>query len=68
MADPGSMTGLSEDEAQEFHKIFMQSATIFIGVAAVAHVLAFAWRPWLLSEDNVAALVDGAKSILPYLA
>jgi light-harvesting complex 1 beta chain len=68
MADPGSMTGLSEDEAQEFHKIFMQSFIMFVGVAALAHLLAFIWRPWLLAEENVAALVDGAKSILPYIA
>jgi light-harvesting complex 1 beta chain len=62
------MTGLSEDEAQEFHKIFMQSFIMFVGVAALAHLLAFIWRPWLLAEENVAALVDGAKSILPYIA
>lgn len=46
MADNGSLSGLSPDEAQEFHKIFMQGFAAFIGVAVVAHVLAWAWKPW----------------------
>ena len=47
MADDKSMTGLSEEEAQEFHQIFMSSFTGFVGVAVFAHVLACLWRPWL---------------------
>jgi light-harvesting complex 1 beta chain len=47
MAEVKSMTGLSEEEAQEFHGIFMQSMQGFLGVAAFAHVLAWLWRPWL---------------------
>jgi light-harvesting complex 1 beta chain len=42
-----SMTGLTEEEAQEFHQIFMSSFTGFVGVATLAHVLAWLWRPWL---------------------
>jgi light-harvesting complex 1 beta chain len=47
MADNKSLTGLTEEEAQEFHQIFMSSFTAFIGVAVFAHVLAWLWRPWL---------------------
>jgi light-harvesting complex 1 beta chain len=47
MADPKSLTGLSEEEAQEFHGIFMSSMTGFFGVVILAHVLAWLWRPWL---------------------
>jgi light-harvesting complex 1 beta chain len=47
MAEAKSVTGLSEEEAQEFHGIFTQSMTGFIGVAAFAHLLAWLWRPWL---------------------
>lgn len=69
MAEPsGSLTGLSEAEAQEFHKIFVQSFLMFTAVAVVAHILAFAWRPWLLAESSVASLVDGVQSLLPYIA
>ncbi len=44
----GSLTGLTESEAQEFHAIFMKSFMIFIGVAVVAHILVWLWRPWLV--------------------
>jgi light-harvesting complex 1 beta chain len=47
MANEKSMTGLSEEEAQEFHQIVMSSFTGFVGVAVLAHVLAWLWRPWL---------------------
>jgi light-harvesting complex 1 beta chain len=42
-----SLTGLTDDEAKEFHGIFSSSATVFFGVVIVAHILAWAWRPWL---------------------
>jgi light-harvesting complex 1 beta chain len=41
------VSGLSDDEAKEFHGIFSSSATVFFGVVIVAHILAWAWRPWL---------------------
>jgi light-harvesting complex 1 beta chain len=47
MAENKSVSGLTEDEAKEFHGIFVQSMTAFIGVAVLAHVLVWAWRPWL---------------------
>jgi light-harvesting complex 1 beta chain len=42
-----SLTGLTDDEAKEFHGIFSSSATVFFGVVIVAHILAWAYRPWL---------------------
>jgi light-harvesting complex 1 beta chain len=49
MADDrrGSLSGLTESEAKEFHGIFMTSFLIFTAIAVVAHVLAWTWRPWL---------------------
>jgi light-harvesting complex 1 beta chain len=44
---PGSTSGLTEDEAKEFHKLFISSFLIFTGVAVVAHFLVWQWRPWL---------------------
>ncbi|WP_295389059.1 light-harvesting antenna LH1, beta subunit [uncultured Thiodictyon sp.] len=41
------LTGLSDDEAKEFHAVFLSSFSGFVGVAVVAHVLAWGWRPWL---------------------
>jgi hypothetical protein len=42
----GSLSGLSEPEAKEFHKIFVTSFVVFTLIAIVAHVLAWMWRPW----------------------
>lgn len=42
----GSLTGLTDVEAKEFNKIFMGSFILFTAVAAVAHVLAWMWKPW----------------------
>lgn len=49
MADnaKGSLSGLTEGEAKEFHDIFIRSFLIFVGIAVVAHILAWMWRPWL---------------------
>jgi light-harvesting complex 1 beta chain len=69
---PGSLTGLSDSEAQEFHKIFMTSFYAFTGVAVVAHILAWLWRPWLPGEEGYSALSDGVSvamtHVLPYVA
>jgi len=42
-----SLSGLTENEAREFHGIFMQSFIGFTVVAVVAHILVWMWRPWL---------------------
>ncbi len=68
----GSLTGLSEAEAQEFHRIFMTSFVVFVIVAVIAHILAWAWRPWLPGEQGYASLADGVTvamtQVLTYLA
>ena len=42
-----SLSGLTEGEAKEFHKIFVLSFIIFVIVACIAHGLAWLWRPWI---------------------
>lgn len=47
MADnPGSLSGWTEQEAQEFHKYFMQGCLYFLGLTVIAHILIWIWRPW----------------------
>jgi len=41
-----SLSGLSEDEAKEFHNIFVISFIAFVVIAVIAHVLVWNWRPW----------------------
>ena len=43
----GSISGLTDDEAQEFHKYWVQGFIGFTAIAVVAHILVWAWRPWL---------------------
>ncbi len=42
-----SLSGLSDDEAKEFHGIFVSSFLAFTAIAVVAHILVWMWRPWL---------------------
>ena len=42
-----SLSGLTENEAKEFHKIFVTSFIAFTAGAVVAHFLVWSWRPWL---------------------
>jgi light-harvesting complex 1 beta chain len=58
-----SLSGLTEPEAKEFHRIFMTSFIVFTVVAIIAHFLAWQWRPWLPGEEGYddAALLDGVR-------
>ena len=55
----GTLTGLTEMEAKEFHKIFMSSFIIFTLIAVAAHVLVWMWRPWLPGPNGYAELQEG---------
>ncbi|MCP1675831.1 light-harvesting complex 1 beta chain [Natronocella acetinitrilica] len=63
-----SLSGLTDDEAKEFHGIFMQSFIIFVAVAVFAHILAWIWRPWLPGKDGYAAVIEGSNSVATTLA
>jgi light-harvesting complex 1 beta chain len=43
----GSLSGLSEQEARDFHGLFVTSFIGFTVIAIVAHVLVWNWRSWL---------------------
>jgi light-harvesting complex 1 beta chain len=47
MSNRTSISGLTDEEAQEFHHYWMQGLVGFTAVAVVAHILVWAWRPWL---------------------
>lgn len=48
MADKSdlSFTGLTDEQAQELHSVYMQGLVLFTIVAVVAHFAVFVWRPW----------------------
>ncbi len=55
MAQGSGMSGLTEDEARGFHKMFMGSFIAFVLVAAVAHFAAWQWRPWIPGMNGYTA-------------
>jgi light-harvesting complex 1 beta chain len=68
----GSLSGLTENEAKEFHRIFMTSFIIFLVIAIVAHFLAWQWRPWLPgSAGYTSSILDDARTLantyIPYV-
>ncbi len=63
----GSLSGLTDQEAKEFHGIFMTSFIIFTVIAIIAHFLVWQWRPWLPGPQGYASLMDGVNYALSYL-
>jgi light-harvesting complex 1 beta chain len=59
----GSLSGLTDSEAREFHGIFITSFIVFTLVAIVAHFLSWQWRPWLPGEGGYAMLIDDVKNM-----
>jgi light-harvesting complex 1 beta chain len=45
MADT-SLSGLTPDQAKEFHEQFKTTYSAFVAIAAVAHILVFMAKPW----------------------
>ena len=55
-----SLSGLTEPEAKEFHKIFVTSFIAFTAIAVVAHFLVWSWRPWLPGPHGYStSMLDG---------
>ena len=48
MADKSdlSFTGLTDQQAQELHSVYMSGLWLFVTIAVIAHVAVFMWRPW----------------------
>jgi light-harvesting complex 1 beta chain len=59
--DRSSLSGLTEAEAQEFHTLFISSFIAFVVIAVIAHLLVWAWRPWIPGPKGY-AMLDGVTS------
>lgn len=55
----GTLSGLTAQEAKEFHRLFMSSFVVFTLIAIVAHILVWSWRPWFPSVKGYSALETG---------
>jgi light-harvesting complex 1 beta chain len=60
-----SLSGLTEAEAREFHSLFVTSFLVFTGIAIVAHILVWMWRPWIPGPKGY-ALLDGATTAIQH--
>ncbi|NBB92886.1 MAG: light-harvesting protein [Gammaproteobacteria bacterium] len=63
-----SISGLSEKEAKEFHKIFIVSFIVFVAIAVVAHILAWQWRPWLPGPEGYAVIDSAASAVSSFVS
>lgn len=63
MADSSSLSGLTDDEAQEFHTFYIQGMIYFTIIAVVAHVLVWMWRPWIPGPSGYASLQETLEPV-----
>jgi light-harvesting complex 1 beta chain len=70
MADgrDSSLSGLTENEAREFHSIFMTSFVLFTVIAIVAHYLVWLWRPWFPGVRGYTELMESVTPVLSMLS
>ncbi|UIJ73263.1 light-harvesting antenna LH1, beta subunit [Aurantimonas sp. HBX-1] len=62
--EAGTLSGMTEREAQEFNGLFVTSFAVFTGIAVVAHILVWIWRPWLQTPEVSAASLDMVQPLL----
>ncbi len=69
MPSPNTVTlsGMSEGEAQEFHKYYLQGMYLFVAIAVVAHILVWFWRPWIPGPDGYASLDAVNQTVSAFL-
>jgi light-harvesting complex 1 beta chain len=53
-----TLTGLTGQEAKEFHRIFMAGFIGFTVIAIIAHFLVWSWRPWFPGVNGYSELQD----------
>jgi len=41
-----SFTGLTDEQAQELHAVYMSGLYLFGAVALVSHLATYIWAPW----------------------
>ena len=46
MTDAANPSGLTDEEAQEFHQYYIQGYLLWAAGAFFAHSLVWIWRPW----------------------
>ena len=74
MADNSeAWSGLTDQEAEEFHKFYLQGTFLFVAMAIFAHFLVWAWRPWIpgpkgYTTSALDAVQTVAYAVLPLVS
>ena len=58
-----TLTGLTGQEAKEFHRIFMMGFIGFTLIAIAAHFLVWNWRPWFPKVGGYTELQDTIQHV-----
>ncbi len=59
----GPSTYMTPEEAKAFHNLFVVSMAFFVGVAVLAHILVWMWRPWFPGTEPYKNTPYAATSI-----
>jgi light-harvesting complex 1 beta chain len=59
-----STSGLTPDEAREFHDYYSKGLISFVIVAVIAHLLTWIWRPWFKGSTASADLLQPLQTLI----
>ena len=59
-----STSGLTPDEAREFHDYYSKGLISFTIVAVIAHLLTWIWRPWFKGSTASADLLQPLQTLI----
>ncbi len=62
-----SSSGLTPDEAREFHDYYTKGLISFVIVAVIAHLLTWIWRPWFKGSTASADFMQNSATTLQTL-
>jgi len=54
-----SFTGLTDEQAQELHAVYMSGLWLFAAVALVAHLATYIWAPWVIFDPRRVFVAQG---------
>lgn len=62
-SDKENLSGLTDAQAKEVMRFVLMGFWAFTGIAVVAHVLTWMWRPWIPGQNGYSMLEAGQTVI-----
>src|SRR6056297_3378942 len=60
-----SFTGLTDDQAQELHAVYMSGLWLFTAIAVVAHIATYIWWPWFCGGLKNGTILQDLAGLRP---